>query len=74
MDVCVHQLGLNVYQFKNKSGMRVVNIAARASSNKYDEYPSLIEVGLNKEEWKTFYGDVIYKKTSVKMEEDASEI
>jgi phage/plasmid-associated DNA primase len=74
MDVCVHQLGLNVYQTKNKDGMRVVNIAARTSSNKYDEYPSLIEVGLNKEEWKTFYGDVLYKKTNVKMEEDASEI
>jgi hypothetical protein len=34
----------------------------------------LIEVGLNKEEWKTFYGDVLDKKSNVKMEEDESEI
>jgi phage/plasmid-associated DNA primase len=74
MDVCVHQLALNVYQFKDTRGMRVVNVAVRSSSDKYEQYPSLIEVGLNKEEWKTFYGDVLDKKSNVKMEEDESEI
>jgi phage/plasmid-associated DNA primase len=73
MDVCVHQLALNVYQFKDTRGMRVVNVAIRSSSDKYEQYPSLIEVGLNKEEWKTFYGDVLDKKSNVKMEEDESD-
>ncbi|MEY2997882.1 MAG: hypothetical protein RIQ82_1263, partial [Bacteroidota bacterium] len=74
MDVCVHQLRLNVYQFKNSRGMRVVNIALRASSPKYEQYPSLVEVGLNKEEWRTFYGDVLDKTSDATMEEVASEL
>ncbi len=74
MDVCVHQLKLNVYQFKNSRGMRVVNIALRASSPKYEQYPSLVEVGLNKEEWRTFYGDVIDKASNATMEEVANEL
>lgn len=74
MDVCVHQLKLNVYQFKNSRGMRVVNIALRASGPKYEQYPSLVEVGLNKEEWRTFYGDVLDKVSDATMEEVASEL
>ncbi len=68
MDVCVHQLKLNVYQFKNTRGMRVVNIALRAFGPKYEQYPSLVEVGLNKEEWRTFYGDIIDKASNATME------
>lgn len=74
MDVCVHQLKLNVYQFKNSRGMRVVNIALRASGPKYEQYPSLVEVGLNKEEWRTFYGDIIDKASNATMEEVAEEL
>ena len=74
MDVCVHQLKLNVYQFKNSRGMRVVNIALRASGPKYEQYPSLVEVGLNKEEWRTFYGDIIDKASDATMEEVAQEL
>lgn len=74
MDVCVHQLKLNVYQFKNSRGMRVVNIALRASGPKYEQYPSLVEVGLNKEEWRTFYGDVIDKATNATMDELGDEM
>ena len=74
MDVCVHQLKLNVYQFKNSRGMRVVNIALRASGPKYEQYPSLVEVGLNKEEWRTFYGDIIDKASNATMEEAAEEL
>ena len=69
MDVCVHQLKLNVYQFKNSRGMRVVNIALRAFGPKYEQYPSLVEVGLNKEEWRTFYGDIIDKTSNATIEE-----
>ena len=73
MDVCVHQLKLNVYQFKNSRGMRVVNIALRESTPKYEQYPSLVEVGLNKEEWRDFYGDVLDKKSSETMEAEGDE-
>ena len=74
MDVCVHQLKLNVYQFKNTRGMRVVNIALRAFGPKYEQYPSLVEVGLNKEEWRTFYGDIIDKASNATMEEVGEEL
>ena len=42
--------------------MRVKNISCRAADQKYIEYPSIIEVGLNKEKWRTEYGDIIDKK------------
>jgi hypothetical protein len=70
MDVCVHQLQLNVYKFKEqRRGLRVVNIACRASDQKYEKYPSIVEVGLNKEEWRIHYGDVLDKKTDEKIED-----
>lgn len=68
MDVCVHQLGLNVYKFKDRKGMRVVNIACRASDQKYNTYPSIVEVGLNKEEWREQYGNVLDKKKDETIE------
>jgi putative DNA primase/helicase len=68
MDVCVHQLRLNVYKFKDRRGMRVKNIACRASDQKFEAYPSIIEVGLNKEKWKKEYGDVLDKDTKEEKE------
>ena len=61
MDICVHQLQLNVYKFKNRRGMRVVNVACRSSDQKYEKFPSIVEVGLNKDEWRVHYGDIIDK-------------
>ena len=69
MDVCVHQLRLNVYKFKDRRGMRVKNIACRSSDQKYGDYPSIIEVGLNKEKWKKEYGDVLEKKEKIEEHE-----
>jgi hypothetical protein len=62
MDVCVHQLRLNIYKFKDRRGMRVKNIACRSSDQKYSDYPSIIEVGLNKDKWRKEYGEIIDKK------------
>ena len=63
MDVCVHQLDLNVYREKRTRGMRVINVACRASnSEKYKDYPSIVEVGLNKEKWKEYYGEILFRK------------
>jgi hypothetical protein len=74
MDVCVHQLALNVYQFKDSRGMRVVNVACRNSDPKFATYPSIVEVGLNKTEWRSFYGDVLDRKTDVRMENGEEEM
>jgi putative DNA primase/helicase len=71
MDVCIHQLKLNIYQFKDSRGMRVVNLACRAGNPMYKQYPSIVEVGLNKEEWRSQYGDVLDKKTDAKIEDEA---
>jgi phage/plasmid-associated DNA primase len=74
LDVCIHQLGLNVYKMKTNRGLRINNIATRTSNaTKYQDYPSIVEAGLNKEEWSQFYGDVLSGKTDVKMEEVAEE-
>ena len=62
MDVCVHQLQLNIYKFKDRRGMRVKNIACRSSDQKYSDYPSIIEVGLNKDRWRKEYGEIMDKK------------
>jgi len=62
MDVCVHQLNLNVYKKKETRGLRVINVACRTSDPMYKDYPSIVEVGLNKEKWKEQYGDVLENK------------
>ena len=59
IDVCVHQLGLNVYKMKERRGVRVINLACRTSDQKYLTYPSIIEVGLNKEQWREKYGKIL---------------
>ena len=59
IDVCVHQLGLNVYKMKERRGVRVINLACRTSDQKYRTYPSIIEVGLNKEQWREKYGKIL---------------
>tara|TARA_E500000305_G_C3917466_1_gene186409 strand:- start:60 stop:743 length:684 start_codon:yes stop_codon:yes gene_type:complete len=63
IDVCVHQLGLKVYKMKDRRGTRVVNIACRMSDQKYMQYPSIIEVGLNKEAWIEQYGSILNTAT-----------
>jgi P4 family phage/plasmid primase-like protien len=71
MDVCVHQLGLDVYKMGTSRGLRINNIATRASNpNKYGDFPSIVEVGLNKAEWEPMYGDVLNKKKDVKIEQE----
>jgi P4 family phage/plasmid primase-like protien len=45
LDVCVHQLGLNVYRLKNSRGMRVVNVMVRSNDPRLKEYPPLLSWG-----------------------------
>ena len=71
MDVCVHQLGLDVYKMGTSRGLRINNIATRASNpTKYGDFPSIVEVGLNKAEWEPMYGDVLSKKKDAKIEQE----
>jgi hypothetical protein len=73
MDACVHQLGLNVYRLKNSRGMRVVNLMVRSNDPRMKEYPSIVELGLNKDRYRDFYGtksQIEYVKGGEIMEGD----
>jgi putative DNA primase/helicase len=60
LDICVHQLKLNVYAFKNARGMRVANIAVvEANPDKYHSYPSIVEVATDKDKYRELYGNAI---------------
>jgi putative DNA primase/helicase len=70
MDACVHQLGLNVYRLKQSRGMRVVNLAIRGNDPRTKDYPSVVELGLNKDEYRDFYGSkaqIDYVKTDARI-------
>jgi phage/plasmid-associated DNA primase len=70
LDICVHQLDLNIYKMSTLRGAKVVNIAPRASNpSKYEKFPSIVEVGLNKKKWVDMYGEeTLYTKSDVKIE------
>ena len=73
MDACVHQLGLNVYRLKNSRGMRVVNLMVRSNDPRMKEYPSIVELGLNKDKYRDFYGSksqIEYVKGGERIEGD----
>ena len=71
MDVCRHQLGLNVYKTKTNKGWRIYNVACRTSNGaKYNTYPSIVSVGLDKAEWVEKYGDVLDNKTDETIKTD----
>ena len=73
MDACVHQLGLNVYRLKNSRGMRVVNVMVRSNDPRMKEYPSIVELGLDKNKYRDFFGtksQIEYTKSNVRIEGD----
>lgn len=73
MDACVHQLGLNVYRLKNSRGMRIVNLMVRGNDPRMKEYPSIVELGLNKDKYRDFYGtksQLEYVKDDARIEGD----
>jgi phage/plasmid-associated DNA primase len=71
LDICKHQLKLNVFAKKNSKGMRIFNVVVRDSNPKYDPYPSIVEVSADKEKYSEFYGMVLDEPTNEKMEADA---
>ena len=57
LDICKHQLKLNVYSKKTTKGMLVFNAAIRESNpSKYEGYPSIVEVASDPEKYKELYG------------------
>jgi phage/plasmid-associated DNA primase len=70
MDVCKHQLKIDVFPLRNTRGMRVVNVAVRESSPKYEGWPSIVEVSSDKEKYKEFYGMKLDAKTDATMEDE----
>ena len=75
LDICIHQLDLNVYKMPTARGFIINNIAPRASNApKYEEFPSIIEVGLNKNKWVSMYGETLFSKSDQNMNQSEEEI
>jgi P4 family phage/plasmid primase-like protien len=70
VDVCKHQLKINAYPMRNTRGMRMVNVAVRESSPKYEGWPSIVEVSSDKEKYKEFYGMSLEVNPDATMEDE----
>ena len=70
IDICKHQLKINAYPLRNTKGMRIVNLAVRESSEKYEGWPSVVEVASDKEKYKEFYGMSLDVNADAKMEDE----
>ena len=64
MDIFNHQLHLNIYAKRNTKGLRIFNVSIRSGNQRFESYPSLVDLGENPERYKEFYGqiDVGYKQ------------
>ena len=70
IDICKHQLKINAFPMRNTRGMRVVNVAVRESSPKYEGWPSIVEVSSDKEKYKEFYGMSLEASADATMENE----
>ena len=68
IDICRHQLKINVYSNRNTKGVRVYNVCVRESNQKYDDWPSIVEVSAERDKYKEFYGMALDAPTSETME------
>jgi hypothetical protein len=50
--------------------MRIVNVAVRESSPKYENWPSIVEVSADKEKYQEFYGTPLDPKFEPGKEEE----
>ena len=69
LDICKHQLNLNVYSVRNKKGMRVFNVAVRGSDPKYEGYPSAVTAAANPDKFEPNYGVKIKADPNARMED-----
>ncbi|MFZ9069050.1 MAG: hypothetical protein ACO23R_16900, partial [bacterium] len=70
MDICKHQLGLNVFSKRNTRGLRIFNVAVRDSSPKYVEYPGIVAVASDKEKFEQQYGVKLEANKRTEIEDD----
>jgi P4 family phage/plasmid primase-like protien len=75
LDICRHQLKINVYGVKNSKGLRIVNAVVRDSNKtQYESYPSIVEVAANPEKYRDFYGVSLSTTTDEIMDENATDM
>jgi len=71
LDICQHQLKMNIFYKRSSRGLIVFNVALRDSGPGIEKYPSIVEVSADKEKFKEFYGELLDSGESAnKMEED----
>ena len=69
LDICRHQLNLNVFSKRNTKGMRVFNVVVRDSDPKYEGYPSAVTVAANPDKFEVDYGVKIKADPNARMED-----
>jgi hypothetical protein len=70
LDVCQHQLKMNIFYKRTSRGLIVFNVALRDSGPGFEKYPSIVEVSADKEKFKEFYGEILDSKESDNKIED----
>jgi putative DNA primase/helicase len=70
LDVCQHQLKMNIFYKRTSRGLIVFNVALRDSGPGFEKYPSIVEVSADKEKFKEFYGEILDSKESNNKIED----
>ena len=70
MDILTHQLDLKVFSKRTTRGVRIINVAVRESSPKYEGWPSVVEISSDRQKYKEFYGIDYSAESDVRMEDD----
>jgi phage/plasmid-associated DNA primase len=70
MDILTHQLDLKVFSKRTTRGVRIINVAVRESSPKYEGWPSVVEISSDRLKYKEFYGIDYSAESDVRMEDD----
>jgi P4 family phage/plasmid primase-like protien len=70
LDICQHQLKMNIFYKRTSRGLIVFNVALRDSGPGFEKYPSIVEVSADKEKFKEFYGEILDSKESNNKIED----
>ena len=71
LDICQHQLKVNVYSKKQPGGMQVFNVALKASNApRYANYPSIVEFATNPDRYKGEYPE-LFVQSNETIENDA---
>jgi len=70
MDILTHQLDLKVFSKRTTRGVRIINVAVRESSPKYEGWPSVVEISSDRQKYKEFYGIDYSAESDARMEDD----